>query len=393
MIFCIVGAKQLMKKIVTAEYRTTSPQDQPLSANKPSSPQDQPPSANGSTSRQDQPASENGPASSRHLQEQSSTKTAKPKFKRAFKEDEIEHYIELGLGRGVSVTDPDMWKSKTTVQIRKPCKDNIVGTQECGSLEAYKKEVSTFDTIQQKLSFSFGSLGASPVKIRLDEQFSKGFSSTKVIEGQRIETRTISFQSHFYDESLKADIDQAILLTDENFLHENDLEQKLGNWLKKCREKRTGKKLDFKDDDHKLAFLKLANQLERDGKLDEVARDCSEFVEELGITHYISAIKLGACEHYFTISRSKQKHLGGGKSDKTGPLAGVGLSARFGKYFYFKGEEKRKMGRMDKEKEEVTDEAVIGFEIQPLYELVRVPYIQSLLRKAVEVYIQSQQSG
>ena len=189
----------------------------------------EPSSANGSTTYRDQPPSANGSPSSRHLQDQPSAKTATTKFERAIREDEIEHYVELGLGRGVNITDPDMWKSKTPLLVRKPCKDNIVGTQECGSLEGYKKEVSTFDMQQQKLSFSF-KLGATPIKIGLDEQFSKKFSSTKVIEGQRIEMRTISFQSHFYDASLSADIDQAILQADENFLHENDLEQDLGNW-------------------------------------------------------------------------------------------------------------------------------------------------------------------
>ena len=100
----------------------------------------------------------------------------------------------------------------------------------------------------------------------------------------------------------------------------------------------------------------------------------SLLIKQLGTTHYISAIKLGACEYHFAISRSEQKRLGVGISEEAGPLARVGLSTLFEKYLFFKGEEKRKIGRIDRKREEVTTEAVIGFEIQPLYKLVRVPY-------------------
>ena len=366
-----------MKKSIAAEpFRSTSPQDQSPPANGSTSPQDQPPPVNGSQNLQDQPSAKTATSKFQRAvredktQQQPLTTTPASKFQRAFREEEIEHYIELGLGRGVNITDPNMWKGKTPDPMRKPCKDNIVGTQECGLLESYRKEVSSFHMRWQKLAFSFGELGASPVNIGLDEQFSKKIFSTVVIEGQRIESRTISFRSHFHDASLSADIDQAILQADENEeKYENDLKQELGNWLKKCREDRTGKELDSKDDNNKLPFLKLADQLKRDGKLDEVARICSEFVKQRGITHYISAIKLGACEYHCVVSRSDQKG-GGAGGRKT---------------------EKQKIGRIDKDK--VTQEAVIDFEIQPLYKLVRVPYIQSLLRKAIEEYIQSQQSG
>ena len=385
-----------MKKSIVAEpFRSTSPPDQPPPANGSTTPH-QPRPACESQNLQDQPFTKTATSKFQRAaredktQQQPLTKTAASKFERAFREEEIEHYIELGLGRGVNVTDPDMWKSKTPYLVRKPCKDNIVGTQECGSLEGYKKEVSSSDMKWQKLSFSFGELGASPVIIGLDEQFSKRLSATKVIEGQRIETRTISFQSHFCDASLSANIDQAIFQADENFLRENNLEQDLGNWLKKCREDCAEKELDSNDNDNK--FLKLADQLKRDGKLDEVARICNEFVKQRRITHYISAIKLGACEYHSAISRSERKGLGAGLGKGAGLLARVGLSTLFEKYFSIKGEEKRKFGRIDKEREEVTQEAVIDFEIQPLYKLVRVPYIQSLLKKAIEEYIQSKQS-
>ena len=39
-----------------------------------------------------------------------------------------------------------------------------------------------------------------------------------------------------------------------------------------------------------------------------VQRICPAFVNYLGITHYISAIKLGACQYRLVTSRSEDKH-------------------------------------------------------------------------------------
>ena len=43
------------------------------------------------------------------------------------------------------------------------------------------------------------------------------------------------------------------------------------------------------------------------------------------------------------------------------------------------------------ENKEVTVEAVIEFDIQPFYKLMRIQYIQMLLRKAVMEYIHSKE--
>ena len=318
----------------------------------------------------------------KELQQQPLDDMATSKFDRAFKENEIEHYIELGLGRGVDITNPDLWKSKSSLLVRKPCKKNIIGTQECGLLEGYKKVVSTFEMQQNNLSFSFGMVGASPVKIGMDEQFSRRFSSTKQIEGQRIETRTISFRSHFYDAS--HDENEDILEAPENFLHESNFEEDIAKWLIKC--------MNASDDKIEEQFIaKLVPLIKADNQ--KAAVECSKFVKQLGITHYISAIKLGACEYYFSISNSEQTSLAVGISEEASSQATARLSTLFEKFFFFKGEEKRKIGRINKKKEKVTQEAVIGFEIQPLYKLVRIPRIQSHLKKAIKEYIQSKQSG
>ena len=68
-----------------------------------------------------------------------------------------------------------------------------------------------------------------------------------------------------------------------------------------------------------------------------------------------------------------------------------GMSGEYDKRTFHKSQKVQKIGRI--EKENVTDEAVIGFEIQPLYKLVRVQLIQMMLRRAAIDYIHSKEDA
>ena len=361
--------------------------------------------------------------------EPSATTAVQTESKTVVHESEIKHYHELGLGRGVNVTDPDMWKSKTPYLVRVACGglENIIGTQECGILERYNKEVSSFEMHQQKLWLSLDNPLANQVKIGIDEQSSRSSSSRNLIDGKKIETRTISFRFHFDDVPLYDNIDQAVIDAPENFLQESDnnkFEQDLANWFLKRIEDReikadseesktnqgssvnnnsdvedSEKKSDEKqlrtssEDspvDKETSIQKLREKLDEmreKGKLIDVLSDCVAFLNYLGITHYVSAIKLGACEYHIVTSKIEEKRLGSSASMVVGSLAKGGFSGLLEKKFSFKREEEQKIGRIENEK--VTTEAVIGFEIQPLYKLVRIQFIQMALRKAIKVYIQS----
>ena len=255
----------------------------------------------------------------------------------------------------------------------------------------------------------------------MDEQSSRSSSSTKLIEGQKIDTRTISFRFHFDDVPLYDDIDQAVIEAPDSFLQKSDkngFEEDLAYWFLKRIDDRETKASDSSteqassakdsegDHDKKSGIQRLAdklNQLLESAKLKDeqsqrkwmqnIQNDCKAFLNHLGITHYVSAIKLGACEYHVVTSRSEQKRLGVSTSMAAGSLAKGGLSGLIEKQFSFKGEEKQKIGRIDSAKEEVTKEAVIGFEIQPLYKLVRIQYIQMTLRKAIKEYIQSKDNS
>ena len=333
--------------------------------------------------------------------EPSATTAAQTESKEVVHDYEIKYYHELGLGRGVNVTDPDMWKSKTPYLVREACEQNIIGTQECGILERYNKEVSTFEMHQQKLWLSLDNPLATQVKIGMDEHSSRSSSSRILINGKKIEARTISFRFHLDDVPLYDNIDQAVLDAPICFLHNNDsnkFEQDLANWFLKRIEDREKKseveqlKTSSSIDPEETPIQKLADRLyemiTNDKKqLKDILSDCEAFLNHLGITHYISAIKLGACEYRIVTSRLEEKRLGSSASMVAGSLAKGELSGLIKKQFSFRREEEQKIGRIDKEC--VTTEAVIGFEIQPIYKLVRIQYIQMALRKAIKIYIQS----
>ena len=79
----------------------------------------------------------------------------------------------------------------------------------------------------------------------------------------------------------------------------------------------------------------------------EIIEDCEDFIKNKGITHYISAIKLGACEYYVVTSRSQQTKIGVGATASAGSqLAQGGLSGLVAKHWLSITEEQKKIGRI-----------------------------------------------
>ena len=333
------------------------------------------------------------------------TVQASPKPKEVVCKTAIKYYHDLGLGRGVNVTDPDMWRNKTPYLVREACDnlENIIDTQECGVLESYQKEVPSFEMLQQKLWVPV----ASQVRIGMDEQSSRSYSSTKLIEGQKIDTRTISFRFHFDDVPLYDDIDQAVIEAPDTFLYgsdSNEFEEHLANWfLKRINDRETkAPEIDTEqasseadsEVEEKSVIQRLADKLKnQEYSVRYIPSDCKALLNHLGITHYVSAIKLGACEYRVATSKSEQKHFGVSTSMVAGSLAKGGLLGLLEKQLTFWGKEKKKIGRLDLVKEEVTKEGVVGFEIQPIYKLVRIQFIQMALRKAIKEYIRSKDNS
>ena len=77
---------------------------------------------------------------------------------------EIGRIVDLGLGRGVDITKKSPWLDKSSFQVRPVDVDNIIGTEEGGSLQNYEHEVVSIQEQQGELKASIA-IPQSPVTI------------------------------------------------------------------------------------------------------------------------------------------------------------------------------------------------------------------------------------
>ena len=323
-------------------------------------------------------------------------------------ESEVQRYQDLGLGRGVNVTDSQMWRNKSPFQIRTICRNlsNIIGTEECGLKEHYEKEVSTVATQQLKIKLSLDE-PSSRVKIGMDAHNSQSKSSTKMITGTKVNTRTISFQIDFDDLPLYASVDKIgvevpTLEGSSQDESEKRFETNLYSWILeriRDRQSKSNEEGDFPGKIGNLVGDSSANMLsdylhkvsEQSTQLKAVANDCKVFVKNLGITHYVSVIELGALRYSVVTTSSRQEKLGAGAELGAGNLAEAGISGKVEKNWFHRSKEQQEIGRIREDgtvKRTSEDEAVIGFQIQPIHKMIRIQYIQLALQVAIKEYIQ-----
>ena len=134
----------------------------------------------------------------------------------------------------------------------------------------------------------------------------------------------------------------------------------------------------------------------------QLKADMSHFVKSVGITHYVSAVQLGAYE-YRKVSKkecSKQKEVGENASINALTYGAIETSAnvKSTKKRTQEKSEEIKLGRITQgtnKKMRVTkkNEAVIGYQIVPINTLVKNPYLREALRSSLEDYIESQAKG
>ena len=340
-------------------------------------------------------------------------------------------YEELGLGRGVNVTDPHMWRNKTAFLVRDvhPELSNIVKTEEGGILEKYAKEVSTLSIQKRKIRLSLDDPGTQ-VKIGMDAQQTQSASSSVKVSGTKVKTRTISYRVEFEDVPKFTSLEKAIQAYKEKE-HQGNFEHKFCCWvLERIHDRPNttalvdlifekeesgspavqimrfilGLKmiLDAKNEESGTRKTALQERLEKvekelkitemevivQGELDAISIDCEGILEYLGITHYVSAIELGALRYNASVVKSKHTALGGGATVGIGSVFDGGLSGLTEKMRFDSSKEEHSIGRIGEDgRVKRGDEAVIGFQIQPIYNLVQVPGLQPALKKAVKEYI------
>ncbi len=335
--------------------------------------------------------------------------------------EELSRISELGLGRGVDATDPSPWSSKSSFQVRYVTLDGIITTNEGGALQMYEREIESLTTVQTSLKASISAPTHAPIDLHLEGEFSRSISSTRKAIGKQVINRTISFRADFNDVPQDApkdsqDTNTGSVIRDLYTRGNSTLpvahytfEQRLAEWIMDRVVQRRESDLDSAQtqiggDDTDAAqllkikgvepmkdlahFLKTANKEGRESIFD----DCVSFVRHFRITHYVSAIQLGASQYRVLSENEYYMKINTEGAFGFDAVAKLLSSATYTKKTTFKASDTRQVGEIinDKVKRGSDDEAVVGIKIQPIHSLVKLRYLHLALQQALEVYIEEQ---
>ena len=352
------------------------------------------------------------------------TATSSGKAKPVISDDEVSRMIDLGLGRGVDATLASPWSMKSSFQVRQVTMGNIIGTEEGGALQAYEREISSVTTQQSTLKSSI-SVPQAPVAISLEGEYSRSSSTTRKAVGKQIVNRTISFRADFDDipqttssDEKKSDLDDTDTGTAASNLYSGliggtsatvqakfTFEQRLAEWiLERVLQRWEKESLKAGEEDQPkpkrpnivgvdpiadiAEYLKTATSEEKK----DVYSDCTNFVRHFRITHYVSAIALGAAQYRVLSQNEYYRKISTGGTLGIDAVAKFVSSESYSKKTTSKASDTRQIGKIinDKVERGSYDEAVVGIKIQPIHTLVKLRYLHLALRRALLDYVDDQ---
>ena len=302
-------------------------------------------------------------------------KEAPPPIKKAdpvHTEDEMYRFVDLGLGRGLDGTDSAPWMNKTSFQVRQVTYDSIVGTEEGGTWQSYEREVLSVQTHQAEIKASLV-VPQSPMTIGADAEVSRSISTLRRTVGKIVKNRTISFRDDFED-----------IPTNKENMMVGTFEERLAKWIMECH-KHTCKVDDYES-------LVSGDSAEA---MCIIEKACEEFIKFFRITHYVSAIELGAAK--YRVLQEDEYH----KAISTSGSLGIEKLANVVSKYSYSSKKKRKasdvksIGKIGADhtvQRGSLEEAVIGVKIQPITNLVRSQLLRKALNTALVQFVESQSS-
>ena len=179
-------------------------------------------------------------------------------------------------------------------------------------------------------------------------------------------------------------------------------EARLCRWLNECLQHNGVPAIEtrslYKLLNEKHDGMKIIANSDLTKKLED---DICQFVQYFGVTHYVSAIEMGGM--YFSILTEKEYErkisLSGNASLNCQLYGGLEQSFKQTENKKSKSQhmERKMIGRITKtgnrEVVEKENEAVIGCQLQPISSLVKHPYIQLAVKKAVKEYTKTKISS
>ena len=321
--------------------------------------------------------------------------------------EEVQRLIDMGLGRGVDATSRSLWKQKSAFQVQSVASSlkNIIGTDEGSAHQYYEREVSSIIGRQTQIKGSIDEPHTT-INVGMDTLHSQTLNKSRKSVGEQVITRTISFCSSFDNLPLQhiggkgsersevRSTDEASL-TPQSVSTSTDFEERLSDWLldrirgrgyDDFEEAMAGVKVDS-------STAKLANYLEKKADDEAVVKkvddDCLMFLKHVGVTHYISSIRLGALKFRILTSTEYSKKVRVKGSMGVEGVAKASLSHSSLMQRHDSSLSMKEIGRIvgGTVRMRSSEEAVIGFQLRPIHSLVRSFHIQESLKRALRDYI------
>ena len=356
------------------------------------------------------------------------------KVKPVVSPDEVQWLTDLGLGRGVDATKSDLWKEKSSFQVQAVSKslNNIIGTQESGARKYFEREILSISSRQTQLKLSIADPNTS-LQIGVDAMYSQSVTKTNKSVGEEVATRTISFRRSFDElprvtsaeimihegaegEPLLQELpnpindkpsDMELLIAAEKKTLEvydsstigklaEDVvgfEEQLCDWLVH-RAILRGKKMEITGRKRCNSITKLTHFLQtHDVKEDHdcVVNDCFLFIKQLGVTHYVHTIQLGA-KKFRVLSSTEFNQTVGVKGS-----VGAERVAKLQSSISQTASKTRKNSSLRVEeigkitngtvRMGTTDEAVISFRLMPIHTLITSEHVNKAMKRALRDYM------
>ena len=301
-------------------------------------------------------------------------------------EDEVGRFAYFGLGRGINGAEKTPWLNKLNFEVRCVKFQDIVGTEEGGMLKSYVNQVSSTSSLQSSLKAAVSP--ASPVSIGVDAEYARGSTANRRAVGKRIVNRSIAFKDHLED-----------LYGDDDETSSHEFEKKLCKRILQKLAYRRGEVPNPSDDPKEKKsnpIYEFASMLKDCTDSEQLKKDlkeeCSEFVNSFQLTHYVSAIEIGAAEYEVLTEEAYNEKVGGGFSISAPSVTKSKGSLRSRLSRKKKSHKKQKVGVIQDGGVErgTLSEAVVGVKICSITRLVRIPELKEALRSAVEDYLEDQ---
>ena len=333
-----------------------------------------------------------------------------------------QRFYDLGLGRGVDASRNKPWLEKASFQVRSVRFHKLMGTEQGGSVEAYEDEVSSIQTLQLELKQSVV-VSSTPINIGADADHSRTTTNSRHVVGRRVHNRTISFRDELdelpFEGGHTQPVSPAITQQQELVLEKEDLtfEEKLAKWVLQRLDRdgegdgplhmhvkaiRDGQSPVI----HFEEWFEEVDPNEHSDALKQIYQLCHGFVSFFHVTHYVSALELGALEYSAMTEEDYLRQAGAAGSFGLEQVVSAALTSKgsFSRSSHKtrKHSQVKRVGLIRNPAGEDLEyyvprgtyaEAVIGVEVKPIQNLVRHKFLRRVLTHAVAYYIEQQRDA